>query len=169
MEYRPPRRAWLVMALLTGTLALAGCETPPPAPAAKLSPAQVGVLKSEGFALTENGWELGLPEKVLFGFDEDTIAPERQAPVQRVGRALSDAGIDTVRVDGHTDDVGTAEYNQRLSVRRAEAVARVLATSGLARDHIEVRGWGKTRPVADNATAAGRAQNRRVAIVVTVE
>jgi outer membrane protein OmpA-like peptidoglycan-associated protein len=74
-----------------------------------------------------------------------------------------------LRVDGHTDNVGTIEYNQQLSMRRAEAVARVLLTCGFARDHLDVRGFGKTRPIADNGTALGRAENRRVAIIVTVE
>ncbi|SOZ13529.1 putative outer membrane protein, ompA family (fragment) [Cupriavidus taiwanensis] len=54
-------------------------------------------------------------------------------------------------------------------MRRAEAVARLLADAGFVRDHIEVRGLGKIRPVADNRTAAGRAENRRVAIIVLVE
>ncbi|MNL72720.1 Outer membrane porin F precursor [compost metagenome] len=72
-------------------------------------------------------------------------------------------------MDGHTDDAGSAEYNQSLSVRRAEAVARLLAGAGFAPENIEVRGRGKSRPVADNRTAAGRSENRRVAIVVSVE
>lgn len=166
MPHLLARHAWLALTLLACTIALTACQsTPQP----KLSPAQVTVLKTQGFALTDHGWELGLPDKVLFGFDEDTITAERQCTVIRVGRALSQAGIDHVRVDGHTDDVGTVDYNQRLSVHRAEAVARVLGMAGFARDHVEVRGWGKTRPVSDNATPAGRAENRRVSIIVTVD
>lgn len=152
---------------LASLLALGGCASAPPP--GKLTPAQVAVLQSQGFALTDLGWELGLPDKVLFGFDEDTITPERQTALLRIGRLLHGAGIDSLRIDGHTDDAGTLEYNQQLSVRRAEAVARVLATCGFPRDHMQVRGLGKTHPIADNSTAAGRAENRRVAIIVSVD
>ncbi|RZT41689.1 OmpA family protein [Cupriavidus agavae] len=169
----PPlsRRALLCHALLAPTLAaaalLAGCATPEPPRG--LTPAQVAALQSQGFERTDNGWELGLPDKVLFSFDEDVITPERQLAVVRIGRVLRDAGIDRLRIDGHTDNAGSAEYNQQLSVRRAEAVARVMGACGFVREHLEVRGLGKTRPIADNGTAAGRAENRRVAIIVTVD
>ncbi|MGO4305354.1 OmpA family protein [Cupriavidus sp. RAF12] len=151
-------------------LALGGCQSAPQQPPpGKLTPAQIAVLKDEGFALTDNGWELGLSHKVLFGFDEDLITPERRGAVVRVGLALNAAGIERLRVDGHTDAAGTVAYNQQLSVRRAEAVARLLSACGFPREHIEVRGLGKSRPVSDNRTAAGRAENRRVAIIVTVD
>lgn len=159
-------KAWLA-AIMLASLALAGCQTAPPG--ARLSPAQLAVLQHEGFSLTGEGWELGLTDKVLFGFNEDLIEGERAANVQRIGRALSGVGIERLRVNGHTDDAGSAEYNQSLSVRRAEAVAGLLADAGFARDNIEVRGLGKSRPVADNRTAAGRAENRRVAIIVSVD
>nr|WP_224080039.1 OmpA family protein [Cupriavidus laharis] len=147
--------------------ALSGCRTTPPPRG--LTPEQVAVLQQEGFTLTDMGWELGRSEKILFGFDEDVIPRDRIAGIFRLAHALTGVGIDHVRVDGHTDDIGTAEYNQRLSLRRAEAVARVLVTAGFERRNIEVRGMGKRQPVADNRTAAGRAENRRASIVVTVE
>nr|WP_230426948.1 OmpA family protein [Cupriavidus yeoncheonensis] len=147
--------------------ALSGCRTTPPARG--LTQVQLAVLQREGFTLTDVGWELGPSEKVLFGFDEDVIPRERIAGILHLARALTGIGIDHVRVDGHTDDIGTADYNQQLSLRRAEAVARVLVTAGFERRNIEVRGMGKRRPVADNRTAGGRAENRRASIVVTVE
>ncbi|MFS8929959.1 OmpA family protein [Cupriavidus taiwanensis] len=169
---RPPTsltsrwKAW-VAAVMLASLAVAGCQATPPA--GRLSPAQLAVLQQEGFKQTGEGWELGLTDKVLFGFNEDLIEGDRAANVQRIGRALRGVGIERLRVDGHTDDAGSADYNQSLSVRRAEAVARLLADAGFARDSIEVRGLGKARPVADNRTAAGRAENRRVAIIVSVD
>ena len=156
----------IAAAMIAITLALAACQT---VPAPKLTPAQVDALQSQGFQLTENGWELDLSEKVLFGLNEDVISADRQGAVQRIGQALLGAGIDHVRLDGHTDDSGTADYNHQLSVRRAEAVAKVLATTGFQAENIQVRGLGKGKPVADNRTATGRAENRRVAIVVTIE
>lgn len=155
-----------IAAVAAAALVLGACQS---APVAKLSPAQVQTLQQQGFKLTENGWELGLSEKVLFGLDEDTIRGEQQVAVQRIGQALIGAGIDHVRLDGHTDDLGSAEYNQQLSVRRAEAVAKVLVSVSFLPENIQVRGLGKGKPVADNRTAAGRAENRRVAIVVTID
>ena len=170
MSYRSTsqtRRRLLLSFLSVGTLLVFGCATREPAKT-KLTPAQVALLQNEGFQLTENGWELGLSEKVLFGFDEDTIDGPRQAPLLRLGRLLSEAGITDLQVNGHTDDTGSAEYNQKLSVRRATAVTRVLDSAGYSQGHIHVRGLGKAMPIADNRTAAGRAENRRVAIVVSV-
>ena len=156
----------IAAAMIAITLALAACQS---VPAPTLMPAQVEALQSQGFQMTENGWELGLSEKVLFGLNEDVISADRQGAVQRIGLALLGAGIDHVRLDGHTDDSGPADYNQQLSVRRAEAVAKVLATTGFQAENIQVRGLGKSKPVADNRIATGRAENRRVAIVVTIE
>ncbi|CAG2144842.1 OmpA family protein [Cupriavidus plantarum] len=170
MSYRSSfqlRRALLLTTAGLAALALTGCATPESR--ARLTPAQVALLQSEGFKLTDNGWELGISDKVLFGVNEDTITPERQAPLLRLGRLLSEAGISDLRVNGHTDDTGSVEYNQQLSIRRATAVARTLESAGFSQGEIKVRGLGKTMPIADNRTAAGRAENRRVAIIVTVD
>lgn len=164
------RRALLIQTTVI-MLALAGCATSPPEPepVGKLTPAQVSVLKDQGFQLTDHGWELGQTNKVLFKFDDDAISLDQTATVIRIGRRLSEAGIDVLHVDGHTDNTGSDAYNLRLSMRRAEAVARVLGACGFTRDRLVVRGLGKTRPIADNDTSAGRAENRRVAIIVTVD
>ena len=71
-----------------------------------------------------------------------------------------------VLVEGHTDSTGADEYNLKLSRLRAEAVRSILIAGGVAANRIESQGYGKTRPVASNATATGKAQNRRVEIVV---
>ena len=78
---------------------------------------------------------------------------------------LKDWGDVKVEVAGHTDSVGTEEYNMGLSLRRAEAVRQYLVGKGIAADRLIVRGYGESRPVADNATAEGRFQNRRVELV----
>jgi len=87
--------------------------------------------------------------------------------VQKMGRALLSVGITKFRLDGHTDNYGEDSYNDQLSLRRADAVADLLASVGIPRANIETRGMGKRDPVADNRTSSGRAENRRVAIVVT--
>src|SRR5690606_34690236 len=115
---------------------------------------------------TEDGWELDLASKVLFGTEEARLNAESVKTVSRIGAALAAAGIHTLRVDGHTDNLGTDRYNDALSLRRAQAVAKVLADAGIPREGIFPQGLGKRYPVARNDTAAGRAQNRRVSIVV---
>jgi OOP family OmpA-OmpF porin len=70
-------------------------------------------------------------------------------------------------IEGHTDNTGTDDYNQGLSERRAEAVVQALTNSGISRDRLTARGCGETQPIADNNTAEGRQQNRRVKVVVS--
>jgi len=72
-----------------------------------------------------------------------------------------------LQVEGHTDSVGSDEYNQKLSEQRADSVRSYLVSQGVAADAITAAGFGKISPVADNNTAAGRQQNRRVELVVS--
>jgi len=93
--------------------------------------------------------------------------------IQDVARPVLDQGATilkanpgvTVRVEGHTDSIGSDEYNQALSVRRAESVYRYLVNRGVDPERFTVEGFGKTRPIASNETEAGRAQNRRVELI----
>lgn len=156
----------LFMTLLVALLALGGCQTPPPK---GLTPAQVAVLKQQGFELTDEGWAFGLSGKVLFGSDVETLNQPSSEIVQRIGKALLGVGIERVRVDGHTDGSGKEAYNQQLSLRRAKSVAAVLTAVGMKEENIQLRGLGSSQPVASNDTAAGRTENRRVSIVVSVD
>ena len=155
---------FFMFSLFMAMLALSGCQT---APQKGLSPAQIAVLKQQGFELTEEGWEFGLSGKVLFGSDVDSLNAQSSAIVQRIGKALLGVGIDRVRVDGHTDASGKEAYNQQLSVRRAKSVSTVLQQVGMREENIQLRGFGSSVPVASNKTATGRYENRRVAIVVS--
>jgi len=152
--------------LLLAVLALSGCQTAPPK---GLSPAQVAVLKQQGFELTDDGWEFGLSGKVLFGSDVESLNPQSTEIVERIGKALLSVGIERVRVDGHTDASGKEAYNQQLSLRRAKSVANVLETVGMKQENIQLQGLGSSEPVASNDTATGRTENRRVAIVVSAD
>lgn len=152
--------------LLMAVLALTGCQT---APQKGLTPAQVAVLKQQGFELTDEGWEFGLSGKVLFGSDVESLNKQSTEIVERIGKALLGVGIERVRVDGHTDASGKETYNQQLSLRRAKSVAAVLSTVGMKQENIQLQGLGSKDPVASNNTAAGRTENRRVAIVVSAD
>ena len=152
--------------LFVALLALSGCQTPPPK---GLSPAQVAVLKQQGFELTDDGWAFGLSGKVLFGSDVESLNAPSTEIVERIGKALLGVGIDRVRVDGHTDASGKESYNQQLSLRRAKSVATVLTRVGMKEENIQLRGLGSSQPVAANDPAAGRTENRRVSIVVSTD
>jgi outer membrane protein OmpA-like peptidoglycan-associated protein len=160
----------LLLSLLLGLL-LSGCQTPPPPPPAPLyrglTQTQVQALKSEGFQETEQGFEFGSTGPILFDFDRYNLRPDVRRVVERIGHTLKAAGLDSVRVYGYTDGQGSGAYDYELSRRRAEVVALELIDIGLPAGNVEVIGKGKRDPVGDNHTQAGRAQNRRVAIVVS--
>ncbi|MDX1625200.1 MAG: OmpA family protein [Wenzhouxiangellaceae bacterium] len=108
-----------------------------------------------------------LDSAVLFDTGEHTLKPEAAEAIERVLAAVETPSRTSVIVAGHTDAVGSAEDNERLSRRRAEAVAEVLVDrAGFRRDRITLAAHGESRPVADNETAAGRAKNRRVELTV---
>lgn len=152
--------------LFMALLALSGCQT---TPQKGLTPAQVAVLKQQGFELTDEGWAFGLSGKVLFGSDVESLNAQSTEIVQRIGKALLGVGIEWVRVDGHTDGSGKETYNQQLSLRRAKSVGKVLTAVGMKEENIKLQGLGSKEPVASNDTPAGRTENRRVSIVVIAD
>jgi outer membrane protein OmpA-like peptidoglycan-associated protein len=151
------------VALTLALVTLVGCQSVPPK---GLSAEQIALLKQEGFVLTDEGWMFGLPGKVLFGSDLDSLNAQSRKIVERIGKSLLSVDIQRVRVDGHTDSSGKARYNEQLSLRRAASAASVLIAVGMRPENVETRGLGSREPVASNDTAAGRTENRRVAIVV---
>ncbi len=100
---------------------------------------------------------------VLFDFNKSTLQPSSDAALQPAANLMS---ADTLKleVQGHTDNVGNDAYNQTLSEARAKAVVTWLTQHGVAADRLTARGYGKTKPVADNGSDEGRAKNRRVEI-----
>jgi outer membrane protein OmpA-like peptidoglycan-associated protein len=120
-------------------------------------------------SITNTGSQLivTLPQDILFGFDSASVSIQSQADLQAVAASLNRYPNSTVNVIGHTDNSGDAAYNQDLSERRASAVANVLVASGVSPSRINIVGRGESQPVASNQTADGRAQNRRVEIVIT--
>ena len=154
------------ISLFLALLALTGCQT---APQKGLTPAQIAVLKQQGFEMTDDGWAYGLSGKVLFGSDVESLNPASTEIVERIGKALLSVEIERVRIDGHTDASGKESYNEQLSLRRAKSVGKVLATVGIKEENIQLRGLGSSKPVASNDSAVGRTENRRVSIVVSAD
>lgn len=125
--------------------------TPPPAPPVALPPVSSKRIVLRG---------------VNFDFDEQAIRPDSQPMLNAANRILAENPNVRVTVEGHTDSLGTDAYNEALSIRRAEAVFQYLVDGGVDANRVQVVGYGESRPVADNTTPSGRAENRRVELRV---
>jgi outer membrane protein OmpA-like peptidoglycan-associated protein len=101
---------------------------------------------------------------VLFDFNKSTLQPSSDATLQPAANLMATDKALKLEVQGHTDNVGNDAYNQTLSEARAKAVATWLTQHGVAADRLTAKGYGKTKPVADNGSDEGRAKNRRVEI-----
>jgi len=104
---------------------------------------------------------------VDFEFNSTHLTPPAQETLDTVETALAAQPELTVEIQGYTDSVGSPAYNLKLSQRRADAVKDYLVSKGLSASALTARGYGKDNPIADNRTAEGRAQNRRVAFEIT--
>jgi len=108
-----------------------------------------------------------LPQDILFATNSTSLTGSMQNDLYTLAGSLNRYPNTTVNVLGHTDNVGAAAYNLDLSQRRAQAVASVLINSGVSAARVRAIGIGEDRPIADNLTAQGRQQNRRVEIIIT--
>jgi OmpA-OmpF porin, OOP family len=118
-----------------------------------------------GVVVTDQRIEIRQP--IEFAPGRAAIAPSSHELLAEVARVLAENPALRVRVEGHTDSQGGARKNLRISRARAEAVRRHLIARGIDKNRIVSQGYGEEKPVADNRTAAGRAQNRRVEFVIT--
>ncbi|HMI87405.1 MAG TPA: OmpA family protein [Polyangiaceae bacterium] len=123
--------------------------------------ASVGAVKQE-----PRGMVITLSGSVLFASNKDALLPAAQERLGQVADALKTQDDHKIVVEGHTDSQGSAPSNQGLSERRAQSVVSFLVSRGVPADQIRAEGLGQTRPVADNTTTDGRANNRRVEIIV---
>ena len=101
---------------------------------------------------------------VRFASDSATLTSESNATLQQVAALLKNDAALTLAIEGHTDSTNTDAYNLDLSTRRANAVVAWLTQHGIESARLKAVGYGRTRPIADNGTPAGRAINRRVEI-----
>ena len=134
-------------------------------------PMQSGMISSDASQLTSQGMASALVQQghfamhLPFDFNKVILRPDALPTVVELARLMQRYPALRVRLEGHTDRVGTDAYNQKLSIDRARAVKAALLAQGIAGQRIEVGGFGAARPVAGNDTEEGRAQNRRVEVV----
>ncbi len=102
----------------------------------------------------------------FFDFDKSVLKPEGKAKLDDLVGKVKDINLEVIIGVGHTDSVGTDAYNQKLSIRRSEAVKAYLVSKGIEKNRVYTEGKGESQPVADNKTKEGRAKNRRVEIEV---
>jgi len=153
----------------TPATAAVGCDGAlvPAAPAAMVPPAParpVAPVPAPAPAVTAS--KVTFAADAFFDFDKSVLKPEGKAKLDDLVTKTKDINLEVIIAVGHTDSVGTDAYNQRLSVRRSEAVKAYLVSKGIEKNRVYTEGKGEKQPVADNKTAAGRAQNRRVEIEV---
>ncbi len=123
------------------------------------------VITPERFEGLKTGDKLVLKE-VFFEQSEYRLLPESYAELNQLVRAMTGNSALQIEIGGHTDNVGDPRLNLALSENRAKVIASYLTQNGIASQRLETRGYGGTRPVADNSTEAGRSKNRRVEFVV---
>ena len=123
------------------------------------APAPAPAPQSEVIVLSDLG-------DVLFAFDSAKLTAAAEERLDGVVDKLKASDVKAVRVAGHTDSVGSDSYNLKLSERRARSVKDYLIGRGVPAERLSIEGFGESKPVADNDTDAGRAQNRRVEIAV---
>ncbi|MEO8407483.1 MAG: OmpA family protein [Oxalobacteraceae bacterium] len=135
-----------------------------PEPVAVVSePQPVAVTPPEPVPVSE---KVTFAAEALFDFDKSTVKREGKAALDDLLGKLQGMNTEVVITVGHTDSIGSDAYNQKLSIRRAEAVKAYLVSKGVEASRVYTEGKGKTQPVADNKTAEGRAKNRRVTVEV---
>jgi outer membrane protein OmpA-like peptidoglycan-associated protein len=112
------------------------------------------------------GIQVTFASGLLYDFDSEVLRPEARTNLQELAKSLDQYPGTDLLIVGHTDQVGTAEYNQALSERRSRAAATYLVSQNVSGSRIQTRGLGETEPVQTNDTEAGRSANRRVEVAI---
>lgn len=127
------------------------------------------VFNEEGVTIRKEGNNLvlSMPELVLFDFNKYEVKNKVKGSLNTLAKALEENPDIRIKIDGYTDFIGSEGYNLDLSVKRANSIKNYLVNRGVNSSNISIEGYGKQNPIANNATAAGRAKNRRVEFIIS--
>ena len=162
----------------TPATALPGCDGAPapmaapapapvaPAPRPAPAPAPAAPAAAPAVVATATSEKVTFAADAFFDFDKSVLKPEGRAKLDDLVSKMGGLNLEVIIAVGHTDSIGSDAYNQRLSIRRSEAVKAYLVSKGVEKNRVYTEGKGEKQPVADNRTAEGRAKNRRVEIEV---
>lgn len=158
----------------TPATAAVGCDgaivapvaAPAPAPAPQAAPAPAPAPKPAPAPLPPAATKVTYAADAFFDFDKSVLKPEGKAKLDDLIGKVKDINLEVIIAVGHTDSVGSDAYNQKLSVKRSEAVKAYLVSKGIEKNRVYTEGKGEKQPVADNKTKEGRSKNRRVEIEV---
>ena len=161
-------------AFWTPATAFPGCDgaivpvvaAPAPAPVVPPVVAPAPVVVAPAPAPATVATKVTYAADAFFDFDKAVLKPEGKAKLDDLVSKIKGINLEVIIAVGHTDSVGSDAYNQKLSVRRSEAVKAYLVSKGIENNRVYTEGKGEKQPVADNKTAEGRAKNRRVEIEV---
>jgi len=155
--------------LWTPATAAKGCDgalLPPAPPPPTVAPAPAPTPAPTPAPQPPAATKVTYAADAFFDFDKAVLKPEGKAKLDDLVGKVQGINLEVIIAVGHTDSVGSDAYNQKLSVRRAEAVKAYLVSKGIEKNRVYTEGKGEKQPVADNKTADGRAKNRRVEIEV---
>jgi OOP family OmpA-OmpF porin len=153
----------------TPATAAVGCDGAIVAPKAAPAPAPVAAApapKAAPAPAPAAATKVTYAADAFFDFDKAVLKKEGKAKLDDLVGKVKGINLEVIIAVGHTDSVGTDAYNQKLSVKRADAVKAYLVSKGIEKNRVYTEGKGEKQPVADNKTSAGRAKNRRVEIEV---
>lgn len=156
----------------TPATAAKGCDgalvppAPAPAPAPAAAPAPAPAPAPVVVPAPPVATKVTYAADAFFDFDKSVLKPEGKAKLDDLVSKIGGINLEVIIAVGHTDSVGTDAYNDKLSIRRSEAVKAYLVSKGVEKNRVYTEGKGEKQPVADNKTSEGRAKNRRVEIEV---
>jgi outer membrane protein OmpA-like peptidoglycan-associated protein/Mg-chelatase subunit ChlD len=125
------------------------------------------IILSQKISLIEKNRKIVINNHILFEFNKYQINTKYDSTCERINKLLKMRPSIEISIEGHTDDIGSDEYNQKLSEQRSESLKEYLVKRGIAEERIKTIGYGKSRPIAPNDTEEGRKMNRRIEIVIT--